>query len=327
MAIGNFSSRNPSFLGVSLMTEKIITLVAMTGITFLFGMLPIKPISKVKHNQNDQSRTRWRTIISFCSCFSGGVFIAACLLDMLPELQEKVDEIREGIKDAYNFDIEYPLSQFVMCCGFFLILTLEQAVLHFQENWIQESEERQHLLSQTPYQQQPVSNDVRHSSDGHGHLSNSMFQHSTLRSFMLLVALSFHSIFEGIAIGLQEEEGSLLSIFMAVMSHKAVMAFSLGLNIAQSNLSLRNFILSNVVFSLSSPIGIGIGIGMCGMPPSLSHDICSGILQGIAGGTFMYITFFEVLPHELNVPKNRLWKIFFVMLGFVSLCGLLFICH
>jgi len=325
MAFGNFSNTNSSFLGVSLMTEKIITLVAMTAITFLFGMLPVKPISKVKHNQNDQSSTRWRIIISFCSCFSGGVFIAACLLDMLPELQEKVDEIREGIKDAYNLDIEYPLSQFMMCCGFFLILTLEQVVLHFQENWIQESEERQHLLSQTPYQQQSVSSGA--SNDGHGHLSNSMFQHSTLRSFMLLVALSFHSIFEGIAIGLQEEEGSLLSIFIAVMSHKAVMAFSLGLNIAQSDLSLRNFILSNVVFSLSSPIGIGIGIGMCGMPPSLSHDICSGILQGIAGGTFLYITFFEVLPHELNVPNNRLWKVLFVLLGFASLCGLLFICH
>merc|ERR1712112_280808 len=100
---------------------------------------------------------------------------------------EKVDEIREGVKDAYNLDIEYPLSQFMMCCGFFLILTLEQAVLHFQENWIQESEERRPLLSQTPYQQIGASNEVRHSPDGHGHLSNSMFQHSPL---WMIVAVS-----------------------------------------------------------------------------------------------------------------------------------------
>ena len=105
MAFGNFSNTNSSFLGVSLMTEKIITLVAMTAITFLFGMLPVKPISKVKHNQNDQSRTRWRTIISFCSCFSGGVFIAACLLDMLPELQEKVDEVFILFSFLNNFKI------------------------------------------------------------------------------------------------------------------------------------------------------------------------------------------------------------------------------
>ena len=109
-----------------------------------------------------------------------------------------------------------------MCCGFFLILSVEQVVLHFQENWIQEFEERQPLLSEgggATYSsthsrhhhhhhhthQHPVisgvSNEVHHSHDGHGHhhshLSHSMFQHSTLRSLMLLVALSFHSIFEG----------------------------------------------------------------------------------------------------------------------------------
>ena len=66
------------------------------------------------------------------------------------------------------------------------------------------------------------------------------------------------------------------------------MAFSLGLNIAQSDLSLRNFVLSNVVFSLSSPMGVGIGIGMCGMPPSLPHDICSGLLQGKNSSKYTY---------------------------------------
>ena len=39
--------------------------------------------------------------------------------------------------------------------------------------------------------------------------------------------------------------------------------------------------------------------------------------QGLAGGTFLYITFFEVLPHELNVPKNRLWKAAAVAAGFI----------
>ena len=45
------------------------------------------------------------------------------------------------------------------------------------------------------------------------------------------------------------------------------------------------------------------------------NDDLQGILfiddmQGIAGGTFLYITFFEVLPHELNIPSKRLWKVF-----------------
>merc|ERR1719175_583849 len=98
------------------------------------------------------------------------------------------------------------------------------------------------------------------------------------------------------------------------------MAFSLGLNIAQSDLSVKAFIWSNVLFSLSSPVGVAIGIALSDLPPSLPQQICNGVLQGIAGGTFLYITFFEVLPHEPNIPSKRLWKVFFVIFGFAVFC-------
>ena len=87
-------------------------------------------------------------------------------------------------------------------------------------------------------------------------------------------------ITKGLAIGLQTDTGEMLAIFMAVMMHKAVMAFSLGLNIAQSSLSVgiiscycvrtlyqygfcfyqvRAFVFSSITFSLSSPLGVAIG--------------------------------------------------------------------
>jgi len=144
---------------------------------------------------------------------------------------------------------------------------------------------------------------------------------------MLLIALSFHSVFEGLAIGLQDNTTHLMTVFIAVITHKAVMAFSLGLNIAQSELSVKAFVWSNILFSLASPLGVAIGIALSDLPPSLSQEICNGVLQGIAGGTFLYITFFEVLPHELNKPARRLWKVLFVVLGYASICGILFITH
>ena len=82
-------------------------------------------------------------------------------------------------------------------------------------------------------------------------MAHSLSQHSCLRSLSLLLAISVHSVFEGLAIGLQDNSAQLLSIFLAVMAHKAVMAFSLGLNLAQSSLSTRSFLLSTVVFSLA----------------------------------------------------------------------------
>jgi len=340
-------------LGESMVTEKVITLLAMTVITFLFGMMPLKLFSQLRRNPDVSSRIRWRTLISFSSCFGGGVFIAACLLDLLPDVEEKISQVLSEIKSEYNVDVDYPVAQFIMVFGFFLILTIEQSVLHFQELWSQE-EEREPLLSRSrqasigsyhsshSHQHAAhhhhdheramtgVSSQAHHAHDGHhnhSHMSHGVFQHSSLRSIMLLLALSFHSVFEGIAIGLQDNSGQLISIFIAVIVHKAVMAFSLGLNIAQSDLSVKSFVLSNIMFSIASPIGVGIGIAVADLPSSLPQDICNGILQGIAGGTFLYITFFEVLPHELNVPNKRLWKVFFVILGYSCICGLLFMAH
>jgi len=354
MGVDMVDNRSVGPLGVSMVTEKVITLLAMTVITFLFGMMPLKLFSQLRHNPDVTSRIRWRMLISFSSCFAGGVFIAACLLDLLPDVEEKIRQVLEEIKSEYHVDLDYPVAQFIMVFGFFLILTIEQSVLHFQEQWSQE-EEREPLLSRSRQASigshhsshihqhadhhhhdyvegamTGVSSQAHHSHDGHhnhSHISHGVFQHSSLRSVMLLLALSFHSVFEGIAIGLQENSAQLMSIFIAVIVHKAVMAFSLGLNIAQSDLSVKSFVLSNIMFSISSPIGVGIGIAVANLPSSLPQDICNGLLQGIAGGTFLYITFFEVLPHELNVPNKRLWKVFFVILGYSCICGLLFITH
>ena len=71
-------------------------------------------------------------MISFSSCFAGGVFIAACLLDLMPDVEESFSKVLDEIKDQYKVDLDYPVAQFVIVFGFFVILTVEQTVLHFQ---------------------------------------------------------------------------------------------------------------------------------------------------------------------------------------------------
>ena len=51
--------------------------------------------------------------------------------------------------------------------------------------------------------------------------------------------------------------------------------------------------------------------------------IATSVLQGLACGTFLYVTFFEVLPHELQMPDGRMLKLFFTILGFSTSCGIL----
>ena len=116
--------------------------------------------------------------------------------------------------------------------------------------------------------------------ENHDHDEVFMEELSTLRSFLLLIALTFHSVFEGLAIGLQQESMSLYELFVAVIVHKAIMAFSLGLNLAQSGgITIKIFILATMIFSVSSPIGMGVGIGLSHLRKNLARDIANGILQ------------------------------------------------
>ena len=74
--------------GERLLKEKVATILVMTLVTFLGGVLPFKFLSRLQHNSTSGSRRRWQILINLCSCFSGGVFIAACFLDLIPETEE-----------------------------------------------------------------------------------------------------------------------------------------------------------------------------------------------------------------------------------------------
>ena len=43
---------------------------------------------------------RWRSVISFSSCFSGGVFMGACLLDLIPDVEEIFKKVLATFSDV-----------------------------------------------------------------------------------------------------------------------------------------------------------------------------------------------------------------------------------
>ena len=119
--------------GLSLTTQKVIVLVSIVIVTFTTGLVPFKLVDKLRKNKDRDSQARWRVAISFSSCFAGGAFLGACLLDLLPEVEEIFEEVLP--------DQDYPVAQLTIGCGFLIILLLEQTVVKFQERWQKEEYE------------------------------------------------------------------------------------------------------------------------------------------------------------------------------------------
>ncbi|VDP77489.1 unnamed protein product [Echinostoma caproni] len=166
--------------------------------------------------------------------------------------------------------------------------------------------------------------------EGHSHVHTStVISTSWIRVMILLFAISLHSVFEGMALGLTGSLTSLLTLFAALSLHKLIIAISIGINLAtetsESNQQSAHqrrklFIyqsLAVLTFAGASPLGVLIGWAVTNQSESVEFLLTQAILQGLACGTFCYVVFCELLPKELQEEKgDKPGKFFFLVLGF-----------
>lgn len=98
------------------------------------------------------------------------------------------------------------------------------------------------------------------------------------------------------AIGLQEIEKDVWYLFLAISAHKYVICFSVGLELATVGTPLTLLVVYILILALVTPFGIGIGIIISeyNSVPDADHQIIITILQGLAGGTILYVAIIEV---------------------------------
>ncbi|XP_074838445.1 zinc transporter ZIP2 [Carettochelys insculpta] len=296
-----------------LLAVKVGCLLALLLLTLLCGLLPVQ--LRWFHRA---AATGWhRRLLSFIGCMAGGIFLGACLMhtvaNALTDLQEQVAQwlqpagLGQNLTGSQNnssragacvAELAYPLPELVIALGFFLVFLTESLVLQCRPAGSPGKEPDPDLHS--------------HGAPAPGDPSAGSF-----RALALFATLALHAVFEGLAVGVQPAEEGALQLCLAVLAHKAVIAFGLGLRLAQGGVGPRWRLLYLAVFALMSPAGLAVGIGL-----SLSGSTTGGgglavaLLEGLAAGTFLYITFLEILPHELSAPEPPLAKFSCVALGF-----------
>lgn len=306
---------------------KLGALALLLTVSLLFG---ISPLVLVRCTQNPDLR---RHVLSLTSCFAGGVFFATCLLDLLPDYLEGINKAF----DSAGVTLQFPLPEFIMAMGFFLVLILEQILLSFRPRSFSSSlsssssavfDERRALLDsssatsvQAPEEHRPSLSDDPH----HHHLDFS--SQSALRAFILVFSLSLHSVFEGLAVGLVEEDKEVMELCLALLIHKSIIAVSLSFRLIQGRLRRSVVVGCLLLFSIMTPLGIAIGVGLTEETRSSpQQQVVRCSLEGLAGGTFFYITFMEILPHELHGnSRNNMAKVCMMLLGFALVTAVLFV--
>ncbi len=298
---------------------KIFAALIIWALGFLGGMLPI-----TAHNINPISR-------SVLNMFAAGIFLAGSICHLLPDAVEnqKLSTIAcvltlqpKTARPTDNSDISSCSTSDLWAyiffgIGFLLILLLEIFAHEVQKN-ISESN--------VPHEQTPLilnTSDSRHrkkqslecsgSTVAHAHVDG-MIGEFRILSMVVYVALSFHSLMEGVAIGSQHK--SAWNIFLAVIAHKSLTAFALGLELISHRVGKQRLFLGIFIFSCMTPFGIFLG--RLTLNENNEESIMSGICTAMSGGTFLFVATMEIIPQELQNRKNQCSKSLALCIGFVS---------
>jgi len=277
--------------------------------------------------------------MSGCLCFGAGVLLATLFLHLLPEAHE---DMENAMKKGFLAQTSFPVAEAIICCGFFLFYMVEEITHHFiqgehgcpntdsnkstnnakeEDNNAGECKGNSHIVGFSASCSSCIVDAIEdHRPEGKIEEEST----SVLKAITITVALSFHSVMEGLAIGLQETSLDLWLLVGVVCAHKLVVAFSLGMELLQEGLKRAPFLAAMITFSLSTPIGGVIGAIIISVSDgeSAAGVIVPIILNGLAGGCILFCTFCEILERERSRPYGSLVRIMSAMAGFLVMCGL-----
>jgi zinc transporter 1/2/3 len=149
----------------------------------------------------------------------------------------------------------------------------------------------------------------------------------SVRGLLAVLALSFHAVFEGLAVGLEKSVGNVWYLFAAIATHKLVIGFCVGVELISTRTRLVLIFVYMATFAVVTPIGIGVGIALSNDGENAgTNTVATVVLQGMAAGTLLYVVFFEVLQRERANTQSGMWQLVAIMAGFAIMFALQLLC-
>lgn len=325
-------------------TAKLIAAVSLFAVVIIFGLLPAKFLRLA--DRSNPERSAEEALVDWLSCFAGGVFLATTMIHLLPDVRRDYEAVAEA---------SLPVPELLVCVGFFVVLLFEHGVLELraliQSNGSETKQETRRFVptsdssgsgygtvsesgieeaSRDSMKNLFTGSHVNDATDDaspesrfrrHDNVSGLHGDVHILRSLVFLIALSTHTVFEGLALGLQSNADHALALLGAVLIHKAIISFTVGVRFADSYRSVRLAAISLVILAAMAPLGVVVGIAVSEFRWSTSGsgtDLVRVGMQGVATGTFLYVTFFEVFPEQLK-DKGNMAKVLTAVLGFSAI--------
>ncbi len=244
--------------------------------------------------------------------FAGGVMVGVVTFEMLPEAVE-YSKIENSFEQS---GILIAVSALVV--GMLIIFGLNK-MLDVIENMRGTHKSIEELHHETKVIE---ANDALMEANACGNTAavQAVDKKSLLKAgLIMLLAIAFHNLPEGMAIGASgasnSQTGILVAIIIAVHNIPEGMAISAPL--ASGGVKGWKTILLTALAGAATVVGALIGLAVGGI-----SRLASGICMGLAGGAMLYVTFCEILPQSILMEEGRVPAVS-MLVGIV--CSMVFV--
>ncbi|XP_074303459.1 zinc transporter 11 [Silene latifolia] len=299
-------SENPNLRSKSLILVKIYCLILVFLGTFIGGISPYF----IKWND---------AFLVLGTQFAGGVFLGTAMMHFLSDSNETFEDLTKK---------EYPFAFMLACSGYLITMFADCVIMHVyskrnhnghasvSNHGLEEGHKTSQLTNSAVHSQ---GNEPTCDAPNNAKLATASSLGDTI---LLIFALCFHSVFEGIAIGVSETKSDAWKALWTISLHKVFAAIAMSIALLRM-IPDRPFLQCSIyafAFAISSPIGVAIGILIDQTTEGTVADWIYAISMGIACGVFVYVSINHLLakgysPHNRVGVNTPFYRLLAVVLG------------
>ncbi|XP_020209130.1 zinc transporter 8 [Cajanus cajan] len=252
-----------------------------------------------------------KDVFFFVKAFAAGVILATGFIHVLPDAFENLTS--PCLKEHPWSD--FPFTGFVaMCTAMGTLMVETYATAYFQKQNFKGTrvvEEATDVEKEHGHEGNVHLHTHATHGHAHGHVSSHDHSSELLRhrviSQVLELGIIVHSVIIGISLGASESPKTIRPLVAALTFHQFFEGMGLGSCISQANFKKLSVTIMGLFFALTTPVGIGIGIGITNVYDESSPTalIVEGIFNAASSGILIYMALVDLLAADFMNPRMQ----------------------
>jgi zinc transporter 1/2/3 len=138
----------------------------------------------------------------------------------------------------------------------------------------------------------------------HGTVGAGSGKNAAVIAYIFEIGISLHSVIIGLALGVNADIAEVRALFIALAFHQAFEGVALGVSVAEAGLSKFQRAVAVCSFTLATPVGIAIGLGLASQQSTGSYGLllAQGILDSVSTGILVYMALVDMISESFQAP-------------------------